>query len=203
MDNSLIPTAGELSRRIVVLRGQPVLFDRDLAELYGVTTKALNQSVRRNAARFPEDFMFLVGADELDLTLRSRSQIVALYGRGHNIKYPPLAFTEYGVAMLSSVLRSERAVQVNIAIMRMFGRLRGLAYTHADLARRLTELEEKVVQHDDQFRAVFHEIRKLLLPAAEPPRRRIGFIQDRGPGPTSSKPSSRKSERSRDGRRGL
>src|SRR5687767_2958778 len=112
------------------------MFDRDLAELYGVTTKALNQAVRRNPSRFPDDFMFILTEEESTSLRRLRSQNVTLEtGRGKYTKYVPLAFTEYGVAMLSSVLRSDRAVQVNIEIMRAFGRIRSLVAAHTDIAR--------------------------------------------------------------------
>jgi len=169
--------------RMLFFRGQPVLLDHDLAALYEVTTKALNQAVRRNTSRFPDDFMFVLAPEEVKALARLRPPTdgTTQSGRGHHRKYPPLAFTEYGVAMLSSVLRSDRAVQVNIAIMRAFGRLRGLVAAHTDLARRLDELEAKTVEHDTQFRAVFDEIRRLVLPSSvpgqpDPPRRQIGFI---------------------------
>lgn len=173
--------AKRLESRIIFLRGQPVFLDSDLAELYGVTTKVLNQAVRRNISRFPDDFLYFLSPVERREVARLRSQTVTLKPtRGTHRKYPPLAFTEYGVAMLSSVLRSKPAIHVNIEIMRAFGRLRGFASAHGDLARRLNELEARTVEHDVQFRAVFKEIRRLLTPpdAAEPdvPKRRIGFI---------------------------
>lgn len=177
-DSSL--PAKRAEARIIQLRGQPVLLDNDLAELYGVTTKALNQAVRRNLRRFPDDFLYTLTPDEAKAVAGQRSQSVTLkHARGAHRKYAPLAFTEYGVAMLSSVLRSDRAIQVNIEIMRAFGRLRGFASLHADLARRLRDLEAKAVEHDVQFRAVFKEIRRLLLPPPEEQeeqRRKIGFI---------------------------
>jgi hypothetical protein len=145
------------------------MLDGDLARLYGVPTKRLNAQVRRNANRFPDDFMFRLSAAEVDLL---RSQIATLdKGRGKHRKYHPLAFTEHGVAMLSSVLRSERAVQVNIEIMRAFVRLREILSTHKDLARRLEELEQKFDKH---FKVVFDALRQLMtLP--ETPKRQIGF----------------------------
>ncbi len=169
-----------LEQRIFFLRGQPILLDRDLAELYGVTAKAINQAVRRNSERFPPDFFYRLTAEEVLELSRSRSQTVTLkLRRGQNTKYSPAAFTEYGVAMLSSVLRSARAVQVNIEIMRAFGRLRGAISAHADFARRLNELEARTVRHDAQFKAVFDEIRRLLtqapLETAEK-RNKIGFV---------------------------
>jgi len=143
------------------------MLDADLAELYGVPTKRLNEAVRRNAARFPEDFMFQLTVDEAE-TLRS--QFAASNGRGGR-RYIPYVFTELGVAMLSSVLNSERAVQVNIAIMRAFVRLRELAASHKDVLRRLDEMEGKV---DRQFKVVFDAIRALMAPP-KIPRRRIGY----------------------------
>ena len=162
--------------RILLLRGQRVMLDADLARLYEVEVKALNQAVRRNSARFPADFMFRLTWEEAE---RSRSQIVTLKGaggRGRNIKYPPCAFTEQGVAMLSSVLKSERAVQVNVEIMRAFVRLRELVAHNRELARRLDDLESK---YDRQFKVVFDAIRELMAPPPPAPKRRIGFVQDK------------------------
>lgn len=162
-----------IEQRIYLLRGHKVMLSIDLADLYGVTTKALVQAVKRNRNRFPRDFMFQVLWKELDVLqalTNPRSQFVTLES-GANIKHLPYAFTEQGVAMLSSVLKSQRAVQVNIAIMRAFVRLRELLATHKDLARRLDALEQK---YDVQFKAVFDAIRELMKPS-ESPRRRIGF----------------------------
>jgi len=156
-----------VENRILTIRGHRVMLDADLAELYGVPTKRLNEAVRRNAARFPEDFMFQLTVDEAE-TLRS--QFATSNGRGGR-RYIPYVFTELGVAMLSSVLNSERAVQVNIAIMRAFVRLRELAASHKDVLRRLDEMEQK---YDRQFKVVFDAIRALM----EPPKtttRRIGY----------------------------
>jgi len=160
-----------IERSILFLRGQKVILDRELAPLYGVETRALKQAVRRNANRFPPDFMFALSPKEF-AEWRSRSVISAADRMG--LRHAPMAFTEQGVAMLSSVLRSERAVQVNIAIMRTFVRLREMLATHADLARRLDALETR---YDGQFRAVFEAIRQLMAPPV-PPRRRIGFHAD-------------------------
>jgi len=153
--------------RILSVRGHRVMLDADLAELYGVPTKRLNEAVRRNAARFPEDFMFQLTVDEAE-TLRS--QFATSNGRGGR-RYIPYVFTELGVAMLSSVLNSERAVQVNIAIMRAFVRLRELAASHKDILQRLDEMEGK---YDQQFNVVFDAIRALMEPP-KIPRRRVGF----------------------------
>ena len=156
-----------VENRILSIRGHRVMLDADLAELYGVPTKRLNEAVRRNAARFPEDFMFHLTAEEAE-TLRS--QFATSNGRGGR-RYIPYAFTELGVAMLSSVLNSEQAVQVNIAIMRAFARLRELAASHKNVLRRLDEMERKV---DRQFKVVFDAIRALMEPPVKP-RRRIGY----------------------------
>ena len=165
--NTQLP-AERVEQRILRLRGQNVMLDEDLADLYGVTTKRLNEQVRRNRERFPDDFMFQLTPDEV---ASLRSQIATSnVGRGGR-RYAPLAFTEQGVAMLSSVLRSKRAVQVNIEIMRAFVRLRRILTEHKDLARKLDALERK---YDVQFKAVFDAIRRLMEP---PPavRKRIGF----------------------------
>jgi phage regulator Rha-like protein len=166
--NPMIP-AEHIERRIFVFRDQKVLLDTDLADLYGVSSKALNQAIKRNKDRFPSDFMFQLTAKEYEVL---RSQIVTLkLGRGQHRKYLPYAFTEQGVAMLSSVLRSKRAVQVNIEIMRAFVRLRQILASHKDLAHKLNELERK---YDAQFKAVFDAIRQLMTPP-ENKRKRIGF----------------------------
>jgi hypothetical protein len=157
-----------VERKIVLLRGERVMLDADLADLYGVETKMLTRAVRRNRARFPADFMFQLTADE-DAALRIQSG-TSKPGRGGR-RYLPYAFTEHGVAMLSSVLRSPRAVIVNIEIIRAFVRLRRLLATNADLARRLAGLEKK---YDAKFRVVFDAIRELMTPPRKP-RRPIGF----------------------------
>ncbi len=162
---AIIP-AERIERRILLICGQKVMLDADLAELYGVETKALNRAVRRNYNRFPADFMFQLTGEEFR-NLRFHSGTSSWGGR----RFRPHAFTEQGVAMLSSVLRSERAVQVNIAIMRAFVKLREMLASHADLARKLEEMEKK---YDAQFKVVFDAIRELMSPKM-PPRRRIGF----------------------------
>ncbi len=166
MTDHIIPTE-RIERAILFFRGQKVLLDHDLAELYGVTTKALNRAVRRHRRRFPSDFMFQLSASEY-ANLRYQFGTSSRWG---GRRYRPLAFSEQGVAMLSSVLASDRAIEVNIAIMRAFVALRGLLASHADLARKLDELETK---YDEQFRMVFDAIRQLMQPPA-PPRGRIGF----------------------------
>ena len=162
---------------IRLFRGQRVVLDSDIAHLYGVTVASLNQAVKRNASRFPSDFMFrMTGEDLADLrgelgATRLKSQfVISKIGRGGR-RSLPCAFTEQGVAMLSSVLRSPRAIQVNIEIMRAFVRLRGMLGAHADLARKVEALEQK---YDRQFKGVFDAIRKLMAPVAAK-RRAIGF----------------------------
>lgn len=164
---ALIPVE-RIERSILLIRGHKVLLDRDLAELYGVKAIALRPQVRRNLNRFPNDFMFQLTAEESE-ALVSQSVIPSRRSLGG---FLPYAFTQEGVAMLSSVLRSERAVLVNIEIMRAFVRLRELLASHVELARRLDELEKK---YDSQFRIVFDAIRDLMTPPPSPPRRRIGF----------------------------
>ena len=156
-----------ITSKIYLIRGQKVMLDRDLAELYGVETRVLKQAVKRNIARFPVDFMFELSRAEFD---NLRSQIV-ISSWGGGIRYRPMAFTEQGVAMLSSVLNSERAVQVNIQIMRAFTKLRQMLATHEDLRRKIEEMEQK---YDQQFQVVFDAI-KLLLEAEEKPKPKIGF----------------------------
>jgi len=156
-----------VERRILLIRGQKVMLDADLAELYGVPTRVLNQAVRRNRTRFPPDFMFRLNREEFGIL---RSQFVTS-SRWGGRRYNPLAYTEHGVAMLSSVLPSERAVQVNIAIMRAFVRLREMLASHRDLARKLEEMEKR---YDAQFKVVFDAIAQLMTPP-DKPLRGIGF----------------------------
>jgi hypothetical protein len=167
-EKSLIPRE-RIEHAILLIRGHKVMLDADLAVLYGVPTKALNQAVRRNSGRFPADFMFQLNQEEAEVL---RSQNVTSKSGSGGRRYLPYAFTENGVAMLSSVLNSDRAIQVNIAIMRVFTRLRVLLASHADLLRRLDEMEKK---YDEQFQVVFDAIRQLMTPPDEPPRERIGF----------------------------
>ncbi len=201
MSESLNPATPEtIATMVHWIRHEKVMLDSDLAELYGVETGALNRAVKRNLDRFPEDFMFQLTAEEMD-ALRcqtgilksetvsknrsqpvtgsaSRSQIVILK-QGQHRKYLPYAFTEQGVAMISSVLRSERAVEVNIAIMRTFVQLRRLMDSNRDLAQKIGEMEEK---YDGQFRIVFDAIRQLMTPPAKPSRE-LGFHTIQPPKP--------------------
>ncbi len=155
-------------QKIYVIRGHKVMLDRDLAILYGVETRSLNQAVRRNIGRFPDDFMFTLTRQEI----MNLSQIVI----SSTIKHAPnvLVFTEQGIAMLSSVLRSKRAVQVNITIMRAFVKLREFLSVHKKLAYQLKELEIKVAKHDGEIKAIFNAIRNLMV-QPEKPKQRIGF----------------------------
>lgn len=163
-----------IERRIFVIHDQKVMLDSDLAELYGVTVSALNQAVTRNSDRFPEDFMTKLTSKEWDSL---RSQIVTLdAGRGEHRKYLPRVFTEQGVAMLSSVLRSKRAVAVNIQIMRTFVRMREAMISHKDLARRIGDMESK---YDHHFKIVFDALRGLTEPPASK-KKKIGFIHHDG-----------------------
>jgi hypothetical protein len=161
-----------IERKIYFVRGQKVMLDSDLAGLYGVTTGNLNLAVRRNRARFPKDFMFRLTAAE-SKSLLLQFAITKTTGRGGR-QTQPYAFTEHGVAMLSSVLKSERAVQMSILIVRAFIRLRQILATHTDLARRLDELERKYDRHDEELQSVFEAIRQLLSPP-DRAERRIGF----------------------------
>lgn len=156
-----------VQNKIFIIRNKKVMLDRDLAALYGVETRTLNQAVKRHLERFPEDFMFQLTLEETNF---SRSHFVTLK-RGQNIKYLPYAFTEHGILMLSSVLNSRRAIQVNIQIMRTFAKLRELMASHTELRNKIEEMEKK---YDYQFRAVFDAIKHLLEPP-EKQKKPIGF----------------------------
>ena len=165
---ALVPIAA-IESKILLVRGEKVMLDIDLSSLYGVDTKRLIQAIKRNRRRFPDDFMFQINKEEFKIL---RSQIVTSSWGGR--RYLPYAFTEQGVAMLSSVLNSERAVRVNIEIMRAFVKLRRILASNVELARKLDNLENK---YDAQFKVVFDAIRQLMAPA-EPKRRRIGFHRE-------------------------
>lgn len=170
--DALIPIE-VVERKIFLVRGQKVMIDRDLAELYRVATKVLNQAVKRNIKRFPEDFMFT-------LTLSEKNELVTICDRFRTLKHStvtPYAFTEQGVAMLSSVLNSERAVQVNIAIMRAFVKLREMIYTNKELAHKLEQLERKIEKHDEEIKLIFDAIRQLMTPP-ETKKVKIGFRKE-------------------------
>jgi hypothetical protein len=163
-----------IEKAIFLIRGHKVMLDVDLAELYGVATKRLNEQVRRNISRFPADFMFQLDEQEAS-ALRSQFA-TSKKGRGGR-RYLPYVFTEQGVAMLSSVLNSERAIEVNIAIMRVFVRLREMMATHKELAFKLIELEERLEGHDEQIQNIFEAIQQLMTPP-ERKRKKIGFVNE-------------------------
>lgn len=167
--NDIIPVE-RIENKIYLLRGQKVMFDFDLSELYGVMTKALNQAVKRNIERFPDDFMFSLSKQEI----QRMSQIVT----SSQVKFHKNvnAFTENGVAMLSSVLRSNRAINVNIRIMRIFTKLRQILANHRDLLDKINELEDKTEKNTADIRLIFRTIRKLLVVEAKP-KSKIGFIR--------------------------
>lgn len=169
MTNTNLISSGTIENSIYLIRGEKVMLDRDLARLYDVSTAAFNQAVRRNRERFPGDFMFqLTPAEVAQL---NRSQIVIGSEKHRDPRFRPYAFTEQGVAMLSSVLRSKRAITVNIEIMRAFVKLRQILASHAELSRRLDQLES---QYNKQFKVVFDAIRKLMTSPARK-RKEIGF----------------------------
>ncbi|MCM5527791.1 MAG: ORF6N domain-containing protein [Chitinophagaceae bacterium] len=170
---SRLPDTTKIIEKIYEVRGHKVMLDADLAEMYGVETKALKQAVRRNPARFPDDFMFILTRLEFQ---RLRSQFVtsnAETGRG-GARALPMAFTEQGVAMLSSVLKSERAIQVNIAIIRVYVQTRALFSGQHEVWKKLQELEKHVVENDDEIKEIFGILEKLLV-QEEKPRNPIGF----------------------------
>ena len=163
----------DIESKIFTIRGLQVMLDRDLAELYGVTTKVLNQAVKRNAQRFPPDFMFRLSKTEKDELVTICDQFKPL----RHSTVPPHAFTEQGVAMLSSILNSERAIHVNIVIMRTFVAMREIGLTHKDLTYKLNALEAKLKQHDADISCIFEAIRKLIT-TPDKPKRKIGFHRD-------------------------
>jgi len=170
----LIPIEA-IERQIVVLRGHRVMLDRDLAEIYGVALKRLNEQMKRNRERFPEDFMFQLTFEEGKAVILSRSQIATLK-RGENIKYRPYAFSEHGAVMLANVLRSPVAVRASIQVVRAFVNLRRMLATREDLARKIDTIDRQVGKHDAELRDVLRILRKLLEPPPVPPKRPMGFI---------------------------
>ncbi len=174
-----------ITGKIFLIRGTKVMLDRDLASLYEVETRTLKQAVRRNIERFPADFMFELTATELQ---DWRSQFVTSNSEKMGLRHSPMAFTEQGVAMLSSVLRSKRAVQVNIQIMRAFTRLRQMLAGHAELRTKIEKLEEK---YDQNFQVVFEAIKQLLEVEAQP-KRRIGFTGEKAGTPKQGDSARRK-----------
>jgi hypothetical protein len=165
----------KIAEKIILIRGHKVLMDADLANLYGVPTKVLNQAVRRNKDRFPDDFIFQLSKREDDSL---RSQSVTSKGRGGR-RYFPYAFTEQGVAMLSTVLNSPRAIQVNIEIMRVFVRLRRMIASYNELDQRINELDQNFQGHEEKIQAIFEIISRLIEPPPDTSRRQIGFKPER------------------------
>ncbi len=166
-----------IENKILILRGHRVMLDRDLAELYGVPVKRLNEQVKRNSDRFPDDFMLQLTLEEGEAVLLSRSQIATLK-RGQNIKYRPYVFTEHGTVMLANVLRSPVAVRASIQVVRAFVHLRRMLATNEDLARKIEALERKVGKHDADLQAILNVLQELLQPPAAA-KRPMGFV---GPG---------------------
>ena len=184
MTKEIIPVE-RIARTIFVFREQKVMLDYDLAVLYGIETRALKQAVRRNRDRFPSDFMFELSREEIEVVV---SQFV-IPNRRKLGGAKPMAFTEQGIAMLSSVLNSERAVKVNIAIMRAFVKLRQTLETNRELARQFAELEKRVGKHDEEIGAILEAIRQLMAPP-EKPRREIGFhVREKAPRYRAAKPA--------------
>ncbi|HEX9459403.1 MAG TPA: ORF6N domain-containing protein [Thermoanaerobaculia bacterium] len=175
MEKAKILVLAQVDRTILTIRGERVMLDRDLAEVYGVTTKVLNQAVKRNELRFPSDFRF-------QLTTEEREEVVTNCDHLQTLKYAaalPWAFTEHGVIMAAAVLNSPRAVEMSVFVVRAFVRLREFARGHTEIARRLDALEQKVTEHDDDLREMFNALRALLTPS---PRtgREIGFVKKGG-----------------------
>jgi hypothetical protein len=163
-----------IQHRILILRGRKVMLDRDLAELFGVPLKRLNEQVKRNRTRFPGDFMFRLTLAEGRVVLDSRSQIATLK-KGQNLKYAPSVFTEHGAVMLANVLRSPVAVRASIQVVRAFVGLRQMLDANQAVARKIELLERKVGEHDVELQEILATLRHLLEPPATPPRRQIGF----------------------------
>lgn len=163
-----------IERKIYLIRGQKVMLSMHLAELYGVETRVLNQAVKRNLQRFPEDFMIQINESEAE-QLVSQNVIPHRKYFGGTLPY---AFTEQGVAMLSSILHSEQAIKINIAIMRAFVKLREMLSTNKELAHKLAQLERKTERHDDEIKVIFNAIRQLMAPPPEGKKRRIGFKRE-------------------------
>jgi len=168
-DHSILPTE-RVERAVLVIRGHKVMLDADLAAIYGTSTKAFNQAINRNAARFPSDFMFR-------LTQAEKDEVVTTCDHLSRLKYSPtlpLAFTEHGAIMAASVLNSPKAVEMSVVVVRAFVKLREILATHRQLAMKLAELERTLATHDQQIVVLFEAIRELMAPPAKP-KRRIGF----------------------------
>jgi ORF6N domain len=175
MSKAIIITEKTIESKIYFIRGQKVMMDADLAEMYGVETKRLKEQVKRNRDRFPEDFMFELTAKEAEDFSRSH---FATLKRGYNIKYLPYAFTEHGVLMLSSVLRSEQATAVNIRIMRVYSKMKELLILNKDILLKLEKLERSSDKHDKDIQIIFSYIKKLIEQPVKEKTTRIGFKKD-------------------------
>jgi len=173
-EKALIYCGNEISSCILTVRGQKVILDVDLARLYGVETKVLNQAVKRNAERFPSDFMFSLTQEEWGELSALRSQIVTLK-RGEHSKYPPKAFTEHGAIMAANVLSSPQAVEMGVFVVRAFVKLREQLLNRSELEARLNKIERDLSGHDAALRELYRQLRPLLLPPQAPPRKSIGF----------------------------
>jgi hypothetical protein len=185
-DETAIVPVGSVEGSLLLVRGQRVILDADLAKLYGVTTTRLNEQVKRNAGRFPSDFMFQLSSAE-------KQEVVAICDNLSKLRYYrglPYAFTEHGAIMAASVLNSERAVAVSVFVVRAFVKLREMLSTHKQLAVKLDELEARLQKHDGQIAALFEAIRELMEPPPAPPRERIGFDAERAA--LESNPKARK-----------
>ena len=173
-DSRALVKAGRIQRRILLVRGEKVIIDSDLAEVYGVTTKVLNQAVRRNAGRFPPDFMFR-------LTTEEKQEVVTNCDHLQNLKYSPVnprVFTEHGAIMAASVLNSQQAIEASVFVVRAFVKLREVIAGYRELARKMAKLEARLADHDDQIMSLVQAIRHLMAPEPPPEKRRIGFNAD-------------------------
>ncbi len=166
-----------LESLILTIRSHKVLLDADLAALYGVETRVLNQAVKRNPDRFPEDFWFQLTLAEAEVARRSRSQIVILK-RGQNIKYLPHAFTEHGAIMAATILNSSEAIAMSVFVVRAFMQMREQLAANAAILKRLAEIDKTLLEHDSALRTIWERLQPLLEPPPEAPRRRIGFKTD-------------------------
>ncbi len=188
---AIIPL-GKIEERILLIRGQRVMLDADLAGLYGVSTKRLNEQVRRNKGRFPEDFMF-------QLTTNEKAEVVANCDHLARLRFSPVlpnAFTEHGAIMVASVLNTQRAIQVSVFVVRAFVKLREMLSTHKELAHKLAALERKLQNHDESIRSLVAAIRQLMAPPEQkPPKRRIGFLVEEPHVPYESSKGSKKQKR--------
>ena len=170
-ENPVIYSVGVVIRSI---RGQKVILDSDLAQIYGVTTKRINEQVKRNSVRFPPDFTFRLSQEEASDLLCSRSQTATLK-RGHNIKHLPYAFTEHGAIMAATVLNSHQAVKMTVFVVRAFIQMRNQMLNHVELEKRLAVIEKTLISHDVALSDLYQKLRPLLLPPPDPPRKQIGF----------------------------